>query len=329
MMDIATWITHLERAATRVARIEGQHDPQILDGAQDQDGDAIAAAFAAHGYPLAADLRALYALTLGIHNPISPTPGLTPPLPHGGQGGWSRHPLAPTVPDPARAGPSASTPHLVLGASSCALLALRPDGLFAILPAPGTPLSPQTGLNLPAAVATWAQALLLDWANHMAGNPLPAAALATRPPRDAWPADVQEAYTDLIAPLEPPPVRARLCAPDPEDTPPPAWEPPASWSDLSQEPTPASGTVVGLPYAAYPQVAGHIPLGARLRAHPVADNPHDPLAVEVWWDGTGGPARIGFLSRACAQQWRACAPHSPRLRVCAITPSALGVVLDG
>jgi len=55
--------------------------------------------------------------------------------------------------------------------------------------------------------------------------------------------------------------------------------------------------VVGLPFADYDRVAKEITLGTALRIEPVADNPHDPLAIEVWYDGAAEPARIGFVPR--------------------------------
>jgi len=55
--------------------------------------------------------------------------------------------------------------------------------------------------------------------------------------------------------------------------------------------------VVGLPFADYDRVAEEISLDAPLRIEPVSDNPHDPLAIEVWYDGAAEPARIGFVPR--------------------------------
>lgn len=55
--------------------------------------------------------------------------------------------------------------------------------------------------------------------------------------------------------------------------------------------------VVGLPYADYDRVSDKIEAGTKLRIEPVSNNPHDPLAIEVWFDGVETPARIGFVPR--------------------------------
>ncbi|MEX3314396.1 hypothetical protein [Sulfitobacter sp. PS-8MA] len=55
--------------------------------------------------------------------------------------------------------------------------------------------------------------------------------------------------------------------------------------------------VVGLPFADYDRVAEEIAFDTAPRIELVSDNPYDPLAIKVWFDGAAEPARIGFLPR--------------------------------
>ncbi len=311
----------------------------LLRPAREDEVDLIEATFLHCGVPLPDTLRAIYRRTLGVGNPVSALPVLSAPflraaLPDEGYGcpvvGLAAFEEELGLPRDEAA--SERPPVLTLGHAAPLGLTVGRNGLWSLHDYGGRREPPQAqefGLVFEAAFCTFADQVLLLWANDLAGDLLRRRDLdLTRGARlDAMPRAVQEAVAHLAAP--------RTLSPK-------AWGEvqPLDAADvlrafrrgaeasLPAPPGPHT-TVVGLPYGDHPEVARRIGPGDLLRLRPVDDNPFDPNAVEVWHDGEVS-VRLGFVARGEAPSHRAL-PHGAsawRLRVKGRTDHALYGVLE-
>lgn len=349
-----TWLARVQRAAVRIDAQEnmgsGGEDIVLMEGADDAMMAGVEEAFASYEVSLTPELRALYALTLGISDPCSYEPCLALPALSGRL--WSvHHPSTENVewlmeelhqwPMEAKAeGKEGVVPFLVLATSGWAFLVVGPNGRFTNTIYGEGDLGPEDDgvfdKGFDEAFARWAHGRLLEWAGLYAeevlgGEEVDWSAYTSLPAVGDAPPLVQEAYTTLIAPMEEPlrfvaltmaPIVAKgTSAGARVDEDGRVWEPGANHQ-------PGEGSVVGLPFADYERVASSITVGSLLRPHPVEDNPFDDQAVEAWWDGEGGPARVGFLARADARGMREALRATPGmvLRVSAVEDARLGVV---
>jgi len=192
------------------------------------------------------------------------------------------------------------------------------------------------------AFACWAHARILEWAriyDHEAkgGPDTEWTSYTTLPALEEMPTRVQEAYGALIPPIDAP-LRQHSPTMEPirdteEDEHSAGYGYTRTYATgyAPAQRAPDTPAVVGLSFGAYAQVAPAITQGALLRPRPVEDNPFDPQAVEVWWDGEGGPVRVGFLARTDTQAIRAALAQDPHLalRVCGAGPATLHVLAQG
>jgi len=286
----------------------------LLRPAQEDEIDLIEAVFLHCGVPLPDTLRAIYRRTLGVGNPVAPTPVLAVPflraaLPDEGYGcpvigltasgdsqGSGRGEVALERP-----------PFLHLGHAAPLGLTVSRNGLWSLQDYRGRrepPQSQEFSLVFEAAFCTFADQVILIWANDLAGDPVrPRDLDLTRGARlDAMPMAVQEARAHLLA--------ARTLGPKIWGEIRPLDSPDLLRSTRRGEESTSAGslggpfTVVGLPYGDHPELARQIGPGTLLRLRPVEDNPHDPNAVEVWHDGEV-PIRVGFVTRLEAPSVRA------------------------
>ncbi|TNC72149.1 hypothetical protein [Rubellimicrobium roseum] len=269
--------------------------------------ETIEAVFLHCGVPLPQTLRLIYRRTLGVGNPVSFLPVLAAPflravLPDEGFGspvvgierfetdlGLYRDEMA-----------SERPPILPLGhAAPLGLTAIR-NGLWSLQDYQGRREPPATqdfGLVFEAAFCIYVDQVLLVWANDLAGDPVRRGNLdVTRGASlAAMPAAVRDAMAELLAPRTlTPRIWGDLRALDGGDL---LRTRPRSGDSSKTTSLNAQVTVVGLPYGPHPEMAGRIEPGTRLRLQPVDDNPHDPKAVEVWYDGPT-VTRLGFVARA-------------------------------
>ncbi len=320
-------LERLLRAHTVLSEHRDQESPYgILRPATDQEIELIEAVFLHCGVPLPDTLRAIYRRTLGVGNPIAPTPVLTVPFLRAAlrDEGFD-HPIVGIEAFERTLGVVRDElawerpPFLHLGHASPAGLTVSRNGLWSVGDYQGRrelPLAGDFNSVFEVAFCAFVDQVLLVWVNDLAGAPLKSRDLdLARGARLAeMPAEVQEALTRLVAP-------GALSS--------------KSWGDIhaidnldlvrstrrSEGDTSAGRlashiAVVGLPYVDHPEVVARIAPGDLLRLHPVDDNPHDLNAVEVWQDGDVS-VRVGFVQREDASAIRALLPEpsSWQLRV--------------
>lgn len=285
----------------------------LLRPAREDEIDLIEAVFLHCGVPLPDTLRAIYRRTLGIGNPVAPTPVLAVPflraaLPDEGFG----CPVVGLLASGDSQGRGRDEvdlerpPVLHLGHAAPLGLTVSRNGLWSLQDYRGRrepPQSQEFSLVFEAAFCTFAEQVILLWANDLAGDQVrPRDLDLTRGARlNAMPRAVQEARAHLVA--------ARTLGPK-------VWgeiqplDSPDLLRSTRREGSSSAGsldgpfTVVGLPYGDHPDIARRIGPGTFLRLRPVEDNPHDPSAVEVWHDGEV-PVRVGFVARLEAPSVRA------------------------
>ena len=304
----------LLRAYARIAEQEAFEDNRVhlVPGATEAHWPAIEASFAAARVPLDPGLRVLYGRTLGLLNPICHMPVLVPPFEgadiredavweHSGLDGFmdSLHlwPLEEIEED------EEAFAFLVIGTGFDASLTVDDRGSWSTKPYHGDggpfPERADFTLSFVQAFRIFVDRCLVEWA------------CASLEDHDAW----RSAALDPAAlPEEVRAARERLVAPLDLDVLPLAeirgFRGPAPAEPLeAPQPRPQSGSdgcfsVVGLPFADYDRVQSDIRAGVLLRLRPVDDNPHDAQAVEVWFDGSAGPARVGFVPRGLAPEVR-------------------------
>jgi hypothetical protein len=325
----------LEKLLRAHRALSEQRSPEspyaLLRPARAEELDTIEAVFAHCGVPLPESLRAIYARTLGVGNPVSPIPVLSVPflramLPDEGFG-------APLVGLAAFEGQlglhrdeatAERPPFLFLGHSGLSGLTVSRNGLWSLADYRAAVPQPEDfGLVFEEAFASFVEQVLLLWANDLAGDLLRQRDLdLSRGARlEDMPAALHAAGEALLAPR---PIAAKAWGEvDPFDSP-----------DLLRA-TPRGDasaphvTVVGLPYCGHPEAADRIGPGDLLRLRPVEDNAHDPQAVEVWRDGEA-PVRIGFVARAEAPRCRDLpgGAEAWRLRVTGRTASVLAARIE-
>lgn len=315
-IEIVDLTETLLRAYARIAEQEAFEDDRVclVPGAGEAHWSAIEASFAAARVPLDPGLRVLYGRTLGLLNPICHMPVLVPPFEgadiredavweHTGFDGFmdSLHlwPLEDLEEDE---GSDGAFPFLVIGTGFDTSLTVDDRGFWSTKPyhGDGGPL-PERGdftLSFMQAFRIFVDRCLVEWAcasleDHEAwrSHELDPAAL---------PEEVRAARERLVAPLDLDAlplaeIRSFRGAADVN----------RCEALLRPQPDPeGSFPVVGLPFADYDRIQPEIRAGALLRLQPVDDNPHDAQAVEVWFDGSAGPARVGFVPRHLAADAR-------------------------
>lgn len=330
----------LERLLRAQAAMAGRRVSEspygLLRPAREEELALAAAVFAHSGVPLPATLPAIWRRTLGVGNPVGALPVLSVPF------------LRAALPDegtglgPVRVGIEAfehalalvrdgedgeRPPVLALGHAEVAGLTASRSGLWSLADYRGGRGAPEAGdfrLGFESAFVAHVETVLLVWANDLAGAVLrPREVLVLRDaPAGALPAPLRAAMAELMAPRATVRPREEVLPLDHGDLLRATRRGEAGQGAALQ----GQGIpVVGLPYGDWARAAATVGPGTVLRPVPVEDNPHDPMAVEVWLDAGTPALRLGFVARAAAPEVRALPGGADawRLRVVEVGEHAL------